>query len=109
MATKTQSVSCRLPTSLARRLDEEADLRGLNRSEYLRAIVTDALTQGAAEETNERLEELHAAVEKLGKNLVHKLAVATVALLSDMNKDPEHGPRLTQEEIKAFVQKALYA
>jgi|GEM_PF-5048073 len=109
MKERTESISLRLPVSLVHRLDQEADCRGLKRSQDVRAVVTDALSQTAATDLSDQLEELRQTIDKLEQSFLHKLAVATAALLSDMNKDPKTGARLSQQEIKAFVKKSLYA
>jgi len=108
MKEKTESISLRLPVSLIHQLEQEADRRSLKRSQYVRSMITDALSQTPAADLSDQMEELRQGVEKLEDFFAHKLALVTVALLSDMNKDPQTGARLTQQEIKSFVKKNLY-
>lgn len=107
MPEPSESISFRLPGALATQLDEAANARGLSRSQYLRSVVIDTLSRGDAGEPGERLADLEDAIDRLGRTLVHRFAVATGAILSDMNQPPDRRDWLTAEEINAWIQKNL--
>jgi predicted transcriptional regulator len=107
MPEASESISFRLPGTIAGQLDEAARVRGLSRSQYLRSVVIDTLTRGDAEAPGGQLTNLENAIDRLGRNLVHKFAVATGALLSDMNQPPDRRDWLTAEQINAWIQKNL--
>lgn len=107
MPEPSESISFRLPGALAGQLDEAANARGLSRSKYLRSIVIDTLSRGDAKEPGRQLAELENAIDRLGRTLVHKFAVATGAVLSDMNQPPDRRDWLTAAEINAWIQKNL--
>ena len=107
MPEPSESISFRLPGALAKQLDEAAKARGLSRSQYLRSVVIDTLSRGDAEDSGRQLTDLENAIDRLGRTLVHKFAVATGAILSDMNQPPDRRDWLTAEEINAWIQKNL--
>jgi len=92
----SETVSFRLPATLAKRLSDAGESQDLSSGEYARRLVTEALTDTRHEETSRALSELRATVDRVREDL----ATVAAALLA---KD---GPVPT-DEAKEWVRTRL--
>ncbi|MCK6484540.1 MAG: hypothetical protein L6R00_10455 [Phycisphaerae bacterium] len=96
MPDPTQSISFRLPGTLARQLAEIGARESLSPGEYARRLVLDRLTDRQTEELQSELAALRGLAEKLRDDL----ATATAALLVNAGKT-------SVADAQAWVQKNL--
>lgn len=99
MATATKTISFRVDASVAEFVDEQAKARGLERSDFLRELLTAALADTKQDDLLYELGEAREQIRRLRDDL------AKVAVLV-LTRHPS-AERMTVEQAKAVVTRVL--
>jgi len=99
----TKPVEFRVDEAVVKELDRHAAARGLNRAQYLRTIVIDALSEQGNDLIVAKLEDL----ERLTASLRESVRLATSVVLRDLQTIQGKDPKLTADDVNQWVAKNL--
>lgn len=99
----TKPIEFRVDEAVVKELDRQASARGLNRAQYLRTIVIDALSDRGNDGVVAKLDDL----ERLTASLRENLRLATGAVLRDLQTVQGKDPKLTADDVNQWVAKNL--